>query len=138
MSKIYIVKSSEGEYEDYYVRNEKAFLKKEDAEAYARELDNEHNKRPNFITDEFIHSLTECEENLPDWDEFVGELTSENRDNWLKWQEDQQNKQDKQLLDLMYQRGYYITKEMLDQYYQWEQDSYTNWHDCTIEELELV
>ena len=30
MSKIYIVKPSEGEYEDYYIWNEKAFLTREE------------------------------------------------------------------------------------------------------------
>lgn len=139
MSKIYIVKSSEGEYEDYHVWNEKAFIKREDAEAYAKQLDKEHNQRPNFITDKFICLLRECEEELPEWEDFPEEkITPENRERWLQWQEEQENKQNKLLFDLMYKRGQLMTQAMYDQYNEWESNSYTNWHDCSIEELELV
>lgn len=139
MSKIYIVKSSEGEYKDYFVYNEKAFLKKEDAEAYAKALDFEHSKRPHFITDEFINILRECESELPDWKAFPeGKLTNENRDRYIKWLEEQEEKQNKLLFELMYQRGQYMTKEMYDQYDEWESNSYRVWHNCEIEELELI
>lgn len=139
MSKIYIVKSSEGDYEDYHTWNEKAFTKREDAEEYAKLLDKEHNARPHFVTDEFICLLRECENELPDWEDFPEEkITDENRDRYFRWQEEQEEKQNKLLFDLMYQRGQYMSKEMLDQYDQWESNSYTNWHDCEIEELELV
>lgn len=138
MSKIYIVKSSEGEYEDYHVWNEKAFTKKEDAEAFAKLLDKEHNSRPQFVTDEFLCLLRQCEDELPDWEDFPEQMTLENREDWLKWQEEQDEKQTKLLLDLMYKRGQFMTREMYDQYTAWESDSYTNWHKCEIEEIELV
>lgn len=139
MSKIYIVKSSEGEYEDYHVWNEKAFTKREDAEAYAKQLDKEHNQRPHFITDKFICLLRECEEELPEWEDFPEEkITPENRKRWLQWWEEQENKQNKLLCDLMYKRGQFMTQAMYDQYNEWESNSYTNWHNCSIEELELV
>lgn len=139
MSKIYIVKSSEGEYEDYYVWNEKAFLKREDAEAYAKKLDDEHDKRPHFLTDEFIDLLRECENELPEWEEFPEKsITPENRDRWYEWQEEQEEKQNKILYELMYQRGQFMTPEMYNQYNEWESNSYRNWHKCEIEELELI
>ena len=138
MSKIYIVKSSEGEYEDYHTWNEKAFLKREDAEAYAKELDNEHNIRPHFITDEFVCLLRECESQLPDWEDFPEKVTEENRDAWFKWQEEQEEKQKELLFDLMYKRGQFMTQAMYDQYNEWEDNSYTCWYPSEIEELELI
>lgn len=138
MSKIYIVKSSEGEYEDYHIWNEKAFLKKEDAEAFAKELDNEHNKCPQFVTDEFICLLRECENKLPKWEDFPEQLTTENKEAYFKWHNEQEKKQNKLLFELMYQRGQFMTQEMYDQYNEWEDNSYTHWYPCKIEELELV
>lgn len=139
MKKIYVVKSSEGEYEDYFVWNEKAFTKKEDAEAYAKELDEMHCERPAFITDEFISLLRECEEKLPDWEEFPDyPVTSENRENWGKWMDEQEKKQNNMLFQLMYERGQLLTQTMYDLYLDWESNSYRVWHDCIIEELDLV
>ena len=138
MSKIYIVQSSAGAYEDYHIWNEKAFLKKEDAEAFAKELDNEHNKCPQFITDEFIQCLKDCEHQLPDWDDFPEKVTAENKDKWLKWQKEQEEKQNKLLFELMYEQGQFMTQEMYDQYEEWESNSYIQWYPCNIEELELV
>lgn len=138
MSKIYIVKSSEGEYEDYCVWNEKAFLKREDAEAYAKELDNEHNQRPHFVTDEFIRLLKECESELPECEDFPEQLTTKNREAYFKWYDEQDEKQNKRLFELMCKRGQFMTPEMYDQYNEWEDNSYTRWYPSEIEELELV
>lgn len=135
---IYIVKSSEGEYEDYRVWNEKAFTKREDAEAYAKQLDEVHKQRPHFITDEFICLIRECENELPDWDDFPEEITPKNKEKWWQWQEEQEKKQKEILFDLMYKRGQFMTQEMYDQYEEWERGSYNDWHKCQIEELELV
>lgn len=138
MSKIYIVKSSEGEYEDYRVWNEKAFLKREDAEAYAKELDNKRNKRPHFVTDEFIRLLKECESELPECEVFPEQLTTKNREAYFKWYDEQDEKQNKRLFELMCKRGQFMTPEMYDQYNEWENNSYTRWYPSKIEELELV
>ena len=46
--KIYVVLSSEGQWEDYHEWIEKAFRRKKDAEAYAKQLDKEHNPKPVF------------------------------------------------------------------------------------------
>lgn len=138
MSKIYIVRSSNGEYEDYEEWNEKAFLKREDAESFAKELDDKHNERPHFITDEFIDLLKECECELPDWEAFPEKVTNENIDAWIKWQEEQERKQNELLFDLMYKRGQFMTQAMYDQYLEWEEKNYKKWNNCLIEELELV
>ena len=139
MNKIYIVKSSEGEYENYHFRNEKAFTKKKDAEAYAELLDKKHNYRPQFITDAFLSTLRDCEYELPDWEEFPEEkITPENKNRWLKWQEEQEEKQIQLLINLMYQKGQFMTKDMYEQYEEWGNNSYTCWHPSEIEEIELV
>lgn len=137
MSKIYIVKSASGEYEDYYVWNEKAFNKKEDAEAYAKQLDEEHNRIPQFITDEFIEILADCEYELPDWDDVPEDILND-KEKRQQWAAEQQKKQNELLFELMYKRGQFMTQEMYNQYLEWDSNSYTVWHDCQIEELELV
>lgn len=139
MSKIYIVKSSSGVYEDYHCWNEKAFTKREDAEAYAKELDKAHRFKPHFITDEFENLIAECESLIPDWEPFPDfPVTDRNRDAYAKWVEDQTNKWQKALIDMMYQKGQYLTEEMYAQYTAWEDNQYEDWHDCTVEELELL
>lgn len=137
MSKIYIVQSSFGEYEDYRVQNEKAFTSRKAAEEYAKKLDTAYQYKPEFITDEFINILTECEYELPEWEDFPGKYV-ENPEAWCKWQEEQQKKQNKLLFELMYKRGQFMTQEMLDQYEDWESRQYESYYDCNIEELELV
>ena len=47
-TKIYIVESSEGEWDDHCSWVEKAFRRKEDAEGFARQLDEEHFPQPVF------------------------------------------------------------------------------------------
>ena len=139
MSKIYIVKSTEGLYEDYRSWNEKAFIKKEDAEKYAKLLDEARRYKPPFITDEFISALQECEYELPTWEYFPGgPLTPENEKEWTQWNNNQKEKQMKLLIDLMSKKGYSLTKELYSQYDQWASDSYNEWHDCKIEEIELI
>lgn len=138
MGKIFIVKSSEGEYENYHVWNEKAFTKREDAEAYAKQLDKEHNQRPYFITDEFICLLRECEDELPEWEAFPEKITPENRKKLLQWADNQEKKRNELLFDLMRKRGQFMTQAMYDQYSEWENNSYINWHECKIEEIELL
>ena len=137
MSKIYIVQSSFGEYEDYRVKNEKAFVSRKAAEEYAKALDIAHQSKPEFITDEFINILMECEDKLPEWDNYPGNY-NENPEAYRKWQKEQEEKQNKRLFGLMYERGQFMTQEMLDQYEDWESRQYDSYYDCNIEELELV
>lgn len=137
MNKVYVVKSSCGEYEDYSCWNEKAFLNKEDAKKYAKELDDKHFNKPSFITDEFAQAIQECEFDLPDYEDFPDEITNENRDDYLKWLEQQENKQTKMLIDMMYKKGYFLTEEMYAQFNEWL-DRQGDYYDCEIEELELI
>lgn len=137
MSKIYIVISSCGQYEDYHHWNEKAFLNKNDAIKYAKELDKLHSDKPAFITDEFEKILNDCEFELPDWEDFPGDDIKE-KDKYFKWQEEQEQKQNKLLFEMMYQRGQFITQEMYDQYISWKDNEYNDYFDCKVEELELV
>lgn len=138
MAKIYIVKSSSGYYEDYRSWNEKAFNKKEDAEAYAKKLDEQHYFKPHFITEEFENLLDECGELLPEWEDCpYYPVTDENMDAYYKWVEEQNAKELQTLIDLMYKRGQFMTESMYNQYNQWCDNKFADWHDCTVEELEL-
>lgn len=135
MSKVYIVKSSCGEYEDYSCWNEKAFLNKEDAIKYANELDGLHFDKPSFITDKFEQDYIDCEYELPDWEDFPEGITKENEERYIKWNEEQDSKRTKMLIDMMHKRGYFLTKEMNDQYIKWLERK--DYYDCEVEELDL-
>lgn len=134
MSKIYIVKSSKGEYEDYREWNEKAFTTIEKACEYAKELDAIHNSTPDFITEHFIAAYEECCDNIPKNENFYGGL---DRDSYLKWQEECYKKEREFLISELHKKGFLVTEEMLDQYEQWEYDRYEEYHDCSIEKLDL-
>ena len=133
--KIYIVKSSEGEWEDYRSWNEKAFVSKEKAEEYAKELDKKHYYKPEFITEEFEDLYNEAGDIFYEDNEYpkydnpnYDELTSQ-------WYENEQ----KFIIQYMKDRGINITPEMYKEYEDWILDGrYYVWDDCTIEELELV
>lgn len=135
MSKIYIVKSAKGQYEDYREWNAKAFTTKEKAYEFAKELDKIHRSKPDFITEEFINAYNECYDNLPDWGDFP--LTKENGLKFIEWQEECTEKDREILIKELSKKGFSVTEDTLDQYEQWEIDSYDEYYDCKVEELEL-
>lgn len=137
MNKVYVVKSSCGEHEDYSCWNEKAFLNKEDAEKYAKELDDKHFNKLSFITDEFAQAIRECEFDLPDYEDYPYKITNENRKDYFKWLEQQENKQTKMLIDMMYKKGYFLTEEMYAQFNEWL-DRQGDYYECEVEELDLL
>ena len=137
MSKtIYVVNSASGVYEDYHCWNEKAFNSREEAEKYARELDILHRSRPQFVTDEFIEAYNYCYDNTPDWGE--GPKFSDDKEAYFAWQEECAKRDSEYITSEMYKKGFYVTEQMLEQYEEWESNSYNDWHDCEVEELELV
>lgn len=136
--KIYVVKSSCGEYEDYSIWNEKAFYKKEDAEKYAKELDTKHREKPSFITDDFINNLYDCEYRVPEWASYEGPTNPIDVDEYRKWVREQQNKEIELLIKYMAERGHELTKEKYEIFEEWNENAYREWHDCSIEELEIV
>lgn len=109
----------------------------EEAEAFAKELDALRNHKPQFITDEFEKLFEECEDLLPEWDEYPGE-SSQDYDSYLKWVNNNNTKDIQLMCDLMYKRGQFMTPEMYAQYCEWKDNSCEEWHKCTVEELELV
>lgn len=137
MSKIYIVKSSSGSYNTYSHWNEKAFINKEDAEAYAKELDTCHKYKPSFITDEFEKVLEDCQLSLPEWEPCPFKIDTD-RDKHIAWVDAHNERDAKMLCDLMYERGQFMTLEMYDQYDRWYENQWEEWNDCEIEEIELV
>ena len=141
MSKIYIVQSSRGEYDDYTVYNERAFTNREKAEEYAEELNRIHNHVPSFVTPEFEDSFADAEgevnilmENYPDFEE-------KPISNWDKYKEylDQYKKeQDKHLIDILYKMSFMVTPQMLEDYRNYLDMQFEDWNSCSIEEIELV
>lgn len=138
MSKIYVVKSSSGSYEDYRSWNEKAFTDKHKAAEYARMLNKAHEHKPEFITEDFQSNYSECYDNLPDWGEFPGmPITDDNRSEYTKWVNNTIEKDREIIIDEMYKRGFFLTKNMIEQYERWEDNQYEDYHKCTVEELDL-
>lgn len=135
MSKIYIVQSSHGEYEDYRETNEKAFYNKEDAEKYAKELDARHRQTPEFITEDFISAYNEIIP--PEWPDAPCK-PYENRELYQSWLQGMIQRERQFVIQEMYKQGFFLTEHMIDTYEDWEDNQYIDWHDCTIEEIELV
>ena len=134
--KIYVVESASGVYEDYRCWNEKAFINKEEAEAYAKELDEKHRAKPQFVNDEFEKAYSECYDSLPEWGEGPDLRKDENA--YFKWLKDCEKKDREYIIAEMYKKGFFLTEEMIEQYEKYEADSYEDWHDCRVEELELI
>lgn len=137
MSKIYIVKAPSGSWETYTCYIAKAFTNRVDAEAYAKDLDREHYYKPQFITDEFEALYNECEDLLPEWEDSPIS-PSVDIDAYRKWIDETNEVDIQRICDLMYERGQYVSREMHDQYIRWRDDQSEEWHDCIIEEIELV
>ena len=138
MSKIYIVKSSKGSYEDYRSWNEKAFTDKHKAAEYAYMLNKAHEYKPEFITEELQSNYSECYDNLHEWGEFPSMPNTDNkRSEYTKWVNNTIEKDREIIIDEMYKRGFFLTKNMIEQYERWEDNQYEDYHKCTIEELDL-
>lgn len=135
--KIYIVKSSRGGYEDYHEWNEKAFYKKEDAEKYTKELDKEYNYKPEFITDSFEKAYRDAEYEAPDWPDYE-EPISYNSEEYQKYLEDNLEAECNFTINYLKDKGFEVTKEMLDTYENWISYQYDKYYPCKIEELELI
>lgn len=138
--KIYIVKSSSGEYEDYYTINEKAFLSKEKAEQYVKQITDEINKKPSFLTEDIATLIDEAYIETPDWEDYSGEVpinTDERRKDYFAWQEEMTKRDNEFIISYAAERGITLTTEMIqeyDLYKSWIQDNVT----YDIEELDLI
>ena len=138
MSKIYVVKSSSGTYEDYRSWNEKAFTNVDKAVEYAHILDMSHNNKSEFITEEFQSNYSECYDNLPDWGDFPElPINDDNKGKYTKWVDDNIEKDREIIIKEMYKRGFFLTKNMIELYEKWEDNQYEDYHKCTVEELNL-
>ena len=122
MSKIYIVVSSSGYYDGYSCWNEKAFLSEEKAKAYAKELDDSHFNKPDFITDEFEQAINDCFELAPEWEKNPYNCSTE-RYKYLEWIDKQNEKEKQFVINLMCKKGYNITEAMYNSYLEWEDNS---------------
>lgn len=138
MSKIYIVQSSQGEWEDYSCWVEKAFVSKEKALEYAKSLDNSRENAPQFITTEFIEAYQECLLNAPIPPKFNDfPITKENSKAYYKFQLDNFKQEREYLKSAMYEKGFLVTDNMLNDYDDWEDNSFNKWNPCIVVEIEL-
>ena len=58
-------------------------------------------------------------------------------EDYYKWEKEQRDKDTEFLIKEMYKKGFLLTKEMINQYEEWDSRSYDNYYDCIVEELEL-
>lgn len=130
MGKIYLVVSNSGEYEDYHSWNEKAFIKREDAEKYADELKSQRSTKPQFVTDEFEIAYENVENNLPMWEKEDDTIPFED------WYEEQSKKEMKLTCEELYKMGFMVTEQMLHDYEEWVNN--IGDYDNSIEEIELI
>lgn len=106
--KIYIVKSSCDD-QDF---NEKAFVNKEDARKFAKELDIKHENRPEFITDDLIKEYYSLCNSTPDWGE--GPKFVEDPKEYAEWNRRCFEKDIEYIISELDKKGYNITKQMLE------------------------
>lgn len=112
MKEIYLVVTSEGEYEDYRKNIERAYTSKEAAEKYAKELDHKYD----FITPKVIEDYENAEDYVDDYQERNPDLFKnpynyiDNREKYLKELDLINNRVDKILLDYLNKNfGYSFT-----------------------------
>ena len=139
---IYIVKSSAGQYEDRWDRNERAFRERSTAEAYARKLDWEHLPDPVF-SDELWNAVEE------EWHEVNFEKYGEDyeiapfdfnteREQYDKWQADFDDRHRQFLLEYVNREtGKSYTVDDVLQHERYDDNRYYDWDPCTVEELIL-
>lgn len=154
--KIYIVISSEGQYEEYREKNERAFTNYDDAVQYAADLDRQHDDMKNTgrISDMDMEKARELYYKWWDdeWKRLAAEYGVQYEDNGqVVWTEenidlqdkvnDELNKQECQkLLEYLTQLFplYNYTMDDVVQYYiNAENYLWHDWHKCKIEEIEL-
>lgn len=132
--KIYIVKSAEGTWDDYHSWNEKAFISKEKAEEYAKELDKKHYYRPEFITEKFEDLFNEAGDIFEENNPYPKYNDPDYKKLYVHWKENEK----KFIIQYMRDREINITPETYEEYIEWMYDGqYYDWDDCKIEEIEL-
>lgn len=117
MKEIYLVITSEGEYEDYFENIERAYTSKEAAEKYAKEL----NHKYDFITPKVIENYQEAEEYVDMYanrnpDLFKNPYTyKDNREKYLKELDLINKRMDAVLLDYLNKTfGYSFTQKDIE------------------------
>lgn len=130
---IYIVQSTSYDSENYSTWNEKAFFNKEDAEKFAKELDQIHHRIPDFVTPEFEKAYDECCDSF-ERDYFPGKRATEE---YFKWVIEQDKKQIQHLITEMLKKGFIFTEEMNFEYEEYLSNLYQKYDDCIIEAIEI-
>lgn len=123
--KIYVVNESKGSYDDFYTSPVRAFVSKEKAEQFAKELDKSH-YIPDFISDKLSDNYKEWEEKWDEDNPYDYIATDSTYDQ--KWETDRNN----------YLKEQGLTDEQIKAFIQWEDnDQFEDWNESFIIEIEL-
>jgi hypothetical protein len=141
MKKIFIVQSSAGSYDDYHVWNERAFISREKAELYAKEIDLSHNLSPIFNEVDWDNAwirVNEIENKDPNRFKNEYNYVSDSSSEWSK--RDEEIRLDTYQIILSYIHEHVDTKYTIDDvinHENYEHQMYIEYHPCDIKELEL-
>jgi len=142
-TKIYIVESCEGEREDTHSMIEKAFRRKEDAEAFARQLDAKHSAEPVIDKDlwEEADSVWYCtneEKYGMNWDAVPDDIRfdKEKSEAYIKRQEELQRAFMLEYINTHSSHQYSMDDVFKQE--EWEQNQCYDWYPCSIQEITLV
>lgn len=133
MKKIWIVKSVTESGAEFV---EVAFTSYDKAREYATELDKQNNDKPQFVTDGFIKAYNETYCNIPDWEDYKG--TPGDMDDWYAYCDSMFDSDVKYIIDSMYKKGFFVTRQMIIDYQNYENKTQFKWIPCEIEEIELI
>lgn len=138
MSKIYVVASCSGMYEDYREWEEKAFTNREDAVKFAKELDYYHEHlKPDFVDDNFDNVYDDASWEAPEFNPSF--KYQDDPDKWVAERDKYNEKCMEFILSYMKERGYpKLTMEMLKEYDDYDTFRYEVFHPCIIKEVELA
>lgn len=141
MKKIYIVQSSQGSYEDYFVKNEKAFISRDKAKEFAKCLDETRLLEPVFDNDlwnDGWNYVYELEDKYPG--KFSNTIVYNPADT------SEYDKREAEIINLEYKEflSYVSNKSQkkytlddVEKHQQYVDCQYSQYYPCTIKELDL-
>lgn len=141
-SKIYVVECGEGEWDDHVSWVERAFRRKEDAEAYAKHLDDEHNVPatvPDDLWNEAYHAWCESQEEQygEDWEVGPFDFKTQ-REQYDAYQYELEEKERQFKLDYCNARSpRQLTINDIKQQELYEDNQPRHWDFCSINEIVL-
>lgn len=140
MRKIYLVECGEGEWEDSYSWIEKAFVNRNKAEKFAKEVDEKHDYQPVFdseLWDEITCQVEEYFEKYPDtcFNEFCGKKDC--YDKWKKRDEEINELEKSLYLKFLLEKNHSATIEEVNKQMEFEENKWKHYHVSRVIEMDL-